>query len=74
MIFTITCFLAVLCFGVVSIGVAFLATALSGHILQATIAIVAAANGPLLGQFLLGGIFPMANWQVCNTLLYSADI
>ncbi|XP_070178289.1 sodium-coupled monocarboxylate transporter 1-like isoform X2 [Littorina saxatilis] len=53
--------LLVLIFGGVGIGVAFLASGLEGTVLQATLSFAGAADGPILGLFLLGGLFPWAN-------------
>ncbi|KAM9467819.1 sodium-coupled monocarboxylate transporter 1 [Clarias gariepinus] len=48
------------CYGVVCIGLAALAS-LMGGLLQTTISVVGTLNGPLLGLFSLGILFPSAN-------------
>ncbi|KAK7096189.1 hypothetical protein V1264_005513 [Littorina saxatilis] len=53
--------LLVLIFGGAGIGVAFIVSGLEGTVLQASLSFNSAANGPLLGLFLLGGLFPWAN-------------
>ncbi|KAJ8044857.1 Sodium-coupled monocarboxylate transporter 2 [Holothuria leucospilota] len=48
-------------YGLVCITLAFLAPVL-GNVLQVTISIAGVCNGPVLGMFLLGVLFPWANW------------
>jgi len=52
----------VLVYGVVAIGMGFMAATLGGTVLQASLSFTGASGGPLLGLFLLGGFFPCANW------------
>lgn len=52
----------VVIYGFGGIGMAFMARNLGGTVLQASLSFTGAAGGPLLGLFLLGGIFPCANW------------
>ncbi|OWF49523.1 Sodium-coupled monocarboxylate transporter 1 [Mizuhopecten yessoensis] len=51
----------VVCTGVATVGLAFLAMNLKGTITQITIGTLSATSGPLLGVFLLGMILPWAN-------------
>ncbi|XP_033757467.1 LOW QUALITY PROTEIN: sodium-coupled monocarboxylate transporter 1-like [Pecten maximus] len=51
----------VVCTGVVTVGIAFLAMNLKGTITQITIGTLSATSGPLVGVFLLGIILPWAN-------------
>lgn len=53
--------LLVLIFGGAGIGMAFMAQGLGGTVLQASLSFTGAASGPVLGLFLLGGLFPWAN-------------
>ncbi|XP_076438939.1 sodium-coupled monocarboxylate transporter 1-like [Babylonia areolata] len=53
--------LLVLIFGGAGIGMAFMAQGLGGTVLQASLSFTGAASGPVLGLFLLGGVFPWAN-------------
>ncbi|KAK7096188.1 sodium-coupled monocarboxylate transporter 1-like isoform X1 [Littorina saxatilis] len=53
--------LLVLVFGGAGIGMAFMAQGLGGTVLQASLSFTGAASGPVLGLFLLGGLFPWAN-------------
>ncbi|KAH3802762.1 hypothetical protein DPMN_156444 [Dreissena polymorpha] len=55
----------VLVYGAAGVGFAFIAQTFGGTVLQASISFTGAASGPLLGIFLLGGLFPWANWQGC---------
>ncbi|KAH9509623.1 Sodium-dependent multivitamin transporter [Bulinus truncatus] len=48
-------------FGILSIGVSFIAQTLEGTVVQAAISLLGAAMGPLTAMFLLGGFFPWAN-------------
>lgn len=50
-------------FGLVAIGMAFLASQM-GNVLQASQSFVTGVAGPLLGMFVLGAVFPCANWKV----------
>jgi len=52
----------VLIYGAVAIGMGFMAATLGGTVLQASLSFTGASGGPLLGLFLLGGLFPCANW------------
>ncbi|XP_060561770.1 sodium-coupled monocarboxylate transporter 1-like isoform X1 [Ruditapes philippinarum] len=52
-------------FGGAGIGFAFMAQNLGGTVLQASMSFTGAASGPLLGIFLLGGLFPRANAPGC---------
>ncbi|XP_053387469.1 sodium-coupled monocarboxylate transporter 1-like [Mercenaria mercenaria] len=52
-------------FGGAGIGFAFMAKNLGGTVLQASLSFTGAATGPLLGIFLLGGLFPWANAAGC---------
>ncbi|RUS88038.1 hypothetical protein EGW08_004204 [Elysia chlorotica] len=49
-------------YGVVCIGLAYLAKELQGPVTQMTFMAVGATSGPLLGIFLLGASFPQANY------------
>ncbi|ESN96361.1 hypothetical protein HELRODRAFT_68342 [Helobdella robusta] len=51
----------VVLFGLLALGVAFLARLVGQHVLQASLSFSGATMGPSLGMFLLGGIFPFAN-------------
>ncbi|XP_060072989.1 sodium-dependent multivitamin transporter-like [Ylistrum balloti] len=51
----------VVCTGIVTVGLAFLAMNLKGTITQITIGTLSATSGPLVGVFLLGVILPWAN-------------
>nr|KAG5688219.1 hypothetical protein BaRGS_003118 [Batillaria attramentaria] len=53
--------LLVLIYGGAGIGMAFMAQGLGGTVLQASLSFTGAASGPILGLFLLGGVFPWAN-------------
>ncbi|GFS24888.1 sodium-coupled monocarboxylate transporter 1 [Elysia marginata] len=53
---TLVCF-----FGMASTGLAYLAKNFEGPVIQVGYTAIAASNGPLLGLFLLGGLFPQAN-------------
>ncbi|XP_052788010.1 sodium-coupled monocarboxylate transporter 1-like [Mya arenaria] len=57
--------LLVLVYGAAGVGFAFIAKTLGGTVLQASLSFTGAASGPLLGIFLLGGLFPWANWLGC---------
>lgn len=57
----VTKFLAAF-FGMVAIGMAFLASKM-GNVLQASQSFVTGVAGPLLGMFVLGAVFPCANWK-----------
>ncbi|CAD5121145.1 DgyrCDS9680 [Dimorphilus gyrociliatus] len=57
----VTKFLAAF-FGCVAIGMAFLASKM-GNVLQASQSFVTGVAGPLLGMFVLGAVFPCANWK-----------
>ncbi|KAH9509624.1 Sodium-coupled monocarboxylate transporter 1 [Bulinus truncatus] len=48
-------------YGVLAIGVSFLAEMLEGTVLQAAASLIGAASGPLTGMFILGAFFPWAN-------------
>ncbi|WAR31349.1 SC5AC-like protein [Mya arenaria] len=62
----------VLIFGGAGVGFAFVAMSLGGSVVQASFSFTGAASGPLLGIFLLGGLFPWANWLIIsNALLLS---
>lgn len=50
-------------FGVIAVGMAFMAQTLGGHVLQASQSFVSGVAGPLLGIFMLGALFPFANWK-----------
>ncbi|XP_064614602.1 LOW QUALITY PROTEIN: sodium-coupled monocarboxylate transporter 1-like [Liolophura sinensis] len=50
-------------FGVIGIAMSFMARSLGGTVIQAASAFTGSASGPLLGLFLLGGVFPWANWK-----------
>ncbi|CAD5121146.1 DgyrCDS9681 [Dimorphilus gyrociliatus] len=50
-------------FGIIAVGMAFMAQTLGGHVLQASQSFVSGVAGPLLGMFLLGGLIPFANWK-----------
>ncbi|KAL5020353.1 hypothetical protein ScPMuIL_003245 [Solemya velum] len=52
----------VVVFGAAGIGMSFMAKNLGGTVLQASLSFTGAAVGPLLGVFVLGAIFPWANW------------
>ncbi|CAH1790095.1 unnamed protein product [Owenia fusiformis] len=54
--------LMVLIYGAAGIGMAFLAQNLGGTVLQASLSFTGAAGGPLIGIFILGAVFPWANW------------
>ncbi|XP_052790435.1 sodium-coupled monocarboxylate transporter 1-like isoform X2 [Mya arenaria] len=56
----------VLIFGGAGVGFAFVAMSLGGSVVQASFSFTGAASGPLLGIFLLGGLFPWANWLGCT--------
>ena len=60
------CFLSVLIYGILGIAMAFAAQEMGGTVLQASLAFTGSAMGPMLGLFLLGGIFPWANWIVSH--------
>ena len=49
-------------FGTISTGIAYLFRDFEGPVIQVGYSIVAATNGPLSGLFLLGGLFPQANY------------
>ncbi|RUS76533.1 hypothetical protein EGW08_015705 [Elysia chlorotica] len=49
-------------FGIASTGLAYLAKDFQGPVIQVGFTAVSATNGPLLGLFLLGGLFPQANY------------
>ncbi|XP_055872563.1 sodium-coupled monocarboxylate transporter 1-like [Biomphalaria glabrata] len=51
----------VLIFGVVSIGISFLATQLEGSVVQISLSLTGATSGPLTGMFFLGALFPWTN-------------
>ncbi|XP_076438815.1 sodium-coupled monocarboxylate transporter 1-like [Babylonia areolata] len=53
--------LLVLVYGGAGIGMAFMASGLGGHVLQASLSFTGSATGPVLGLFLLGALFPWAN-------------
>ncbi|KAH3802713.1 sodium-coupled monocarboxylate transporter 2-like [Dreissena polymorpha] len=55
----------VLVYGAAGVGFAFIAKTFGGTVLQASQSFTGAASGPILGMFLLGGLFPWANWQGC---------
>lgn len=57
--------LLVIVYGAAGVGFAFMAQNLGGTVLQASLSFTGAASGPLLGIFLLGGLFPWANWIGC---------
>ncbi|XP_023933015.1 sodium-coupled monocarboxylate transporter 1 isoform X2 [Lingula anatina] len=52
----------VIFFGALCIGFAFLTSQLGGTVMQLGLSFQGAANGPLLGMFLLGALVPFANW------------
>ncbi|KAK3793346.1 hypothetical protein RRG08_012108 [Elysia crispata] len=54
---TLVCF-----FGITSTGLAYLAKDFEGPVIQVGFTAVSATNGPLLGLFLLAGLFPQANY------------
>lgn len=51
----------VLIYGLLALGMAFLAKLVGGHVLQASLSFSGATMGPSLGMYLLGGLFPFAN-------------
>ncbi|RUS84032.1 hypothetical protein EGW08_008210 [Elysia chlorotica] len=53
--------LLVCCFGLLIIGLAYLAKEFQGPITQITYTFIGASSGPALGLFLLSGLFPQAN-------------
>ncbi|KAL8568333.1 hypothetical protein ACOMHN_040906 [Nucella lapillus] len=53
--------LLVLSYGAAGTGMAFIASSLGGTVLQAAVSFTGASSGPILGLFLLGGLFPWAN-------------
>lgn len=53
----------VLVFGAAGVGVGFIARGLGGTVLQASLSFTGASGGPMTGLFLLGALFPMANWK-----------
>ncbi|KAK3580515.1 hypothetical protein CHS0354_009467 [Potamilus streckersoni] len=55
----------VLVYGAAGVGFAFMAQTLGGTVLQASLSFTGAASGPVLGIFLLAGVFPWANWIGC---------
>ncbi|XP_053387058.1 sodium-coupled monocarboxylate transporter 1-like [Mercenaria mercenaria] len=57
--------LLVALYGAAGVGFAFMAQNLGGTVLQASLSFTGAASGPLLGIFLLGGVFPWANAAGC---------
>ncbi|XP_059171277.1 sodium-dependent multivitamin transporter-like [Physella acuta] len=58
---TILIKIIVVFYGLLAIGVSFLAQALQGTVVQAALSFVGSVNGPLTGMFLLGALFPCAN-------------
>ncbi|KAK3094561.1 hypothetical protein FSP39_003422 [Pinctada imbricata] len=56
--------LLVALYGGAGIGMSFVAMNLGGTVLQASLSFTGAASGPLLGIFLLGALFPWANYIV----------
>lgn len=48
--------------GLISIGMAFMAAELGGHVLQASTTLSGGMAGPVFGLFVLGSFFPFANW------------
>ena len=57
-------FSTVVIFGFMATGIAILASKMPGHVSQVSDAFLASAAGPLLGMFLLGGVFSTAEWIV----------
>ena len=55
---------AVFIFGGIALAVAFLSLTLGGPATQIALSFFGASGGPLLGLFLLGALFPWANWIV----------
>ncbi|CAH1796926.1 unnamed protein product [Owenia fusiformis] len=52
----------VVIFGVLSIGMAYMAAGLGGTVVQASMSFSGSAGGALLGIFILGAVFPWSNW------------
>ena len=61
-IVTTTTKILVCLFGVASTGLAYLAKDFQGPVIQVGYTLISATNGPLLGLFLLGALFPQANY------------
>ena len=55
---------AVVVFGAVSTGLAFVVSLLGGTVVQAILTFASAAGGPTSALFLLGLAFPFVNWKV----------
>ena len=54
----------VVLFGVICAAVSFLVLEVGGNLAQISTSFFGATIGPLAGVFLLGAIFPCANWKV----------
>ena len=56
--------LTVVGYGLIAIGLALMSMQLGGTATQINLSFFGASGGPLLGMYLLGCLFPCANWIV----------
>ncbi len=59
-------------FGLLSIGLSYLAPYMGSRLIQISLSIFGTAGGPLMGLFALGIFFPFANSWVCGAHLISS--